>query len=102
MSPIATGPPIQAGYEMFRRVVLHLSAIQDQDQLHAEPLTLEHTWTIPAGSVTAEGFQALEKEFSVLYNSWTILSRFVNKCLGPFSSPIMTQTYFVLLKNAYG
>ena len=54
---------------MFRRVVLHLSAIQDQNQLHAEPLTLERTWTIPAGSVTAEGFQALEKEFSVAYNN---------------------------------
>src|SRR6185369_13989686 len=56
------------GYEMFRRVVLHLSAIQDQNQLHAEPLALERTWTIPAGSVTAEGFQVLEKEFIVLYN----------------------------------
>ena len=28
----------RAGYEMFRRVVLHLSAIQDQNHLHAEPL----------------------------------------------------------------
>jgi hypothetical protein len=56
------------GYEMFRRVVLHLSAIQDRNQLHVEPLTLERTWIIPAGSVTAEGFQVLEKEFFVLYN----------------------------------
>jgi hypothetical protein len=61
-------PSDPQGYEMFRRVVLHLSAIQDQNQLHAEPLTLERTWTIPAGSVTAEGFQVLEKEFFVLYN----------------------------------
>lgn len=61
-------PSDSQGYEMFRRVVLHLSAIQDQNQLHVEPLTLERTWIIPAGSVTAEGFQALEKEFSVLYN----------------------------------
>jgi hypothetical protein len=57
------------GYAMFRRVVLHLSAIQDHNQLHAEPLILEQTWTIPAGSVTAEGFQALQREFSVRYNS---------------------------------
>ena len=62
-------PSDPQGYEMFRRVVLHLSAIQDQNQLHAEPLTLERTWTIPAGSVTAEGFQALEKEYSVAYNN---------------------------------
>lgn len=61
-------PSDSEGYEMFRRVVLHLSAIQDQNQLHAEPLALERTWTIPAGSVTAEGFQVLEKEFIVLYN----------------------------------
>ncbi|WON74812.1 hypothetical protein [Nitrosospira sp. Is2] len=61
-------PSDSQGYEMFRRVVLHLSAIQDQNQLHVEPLTLERTWIIPAGAVTAEGFQVLEKEFFVLYN----------------------------------
>ncbi|SEP00849.1 hypothetical protein SAMN05216316_1445 [Nitrosovibrio sp. Nv6] len=61
-------PSDSLGYEMFRRVVLHLSAIQDQNQLYAEPLILDRTWTISAGSVTAEGFQALEKEFLVLYN----------------------------------
>ncbi|MBA4142797.1 MAG: hypothetical protein H0X43_07280 [Nitrosospira sp.] len=61
-------PSDTRGYEMFRRLVLHLSAIQDQNQLYVEPLTLEHAWTIPAGSVTGEGFQSLEKEFTVLYN----------------------------------
>ena len=53
---------------MFRRIVLHLSAIQDQNQLYAEPLTLQRTWTVPAAAVSAEGFQNLEKEFSILYN----------------------------------
>ena len=61
-------PSDRPGYEMFRRVVLHLSAIQDQNQLYAEPLTLERAWTIPGGSITAEGFQALEKEFFLRYN----------------------------------
>ncbi|SOD40784.1 hypothetical protein SAMN06298226_1066 [Nitrosovibrio sp. Nv4] len=61
-------PSDSPGYEMFRRVVLHLSAIQDQNQLYAEPLILDRTWTISASSVTAEGFQALEKEFLVVYN----------------------------------
>lgn len=61
-------PADRAGYEMFRRVALHLSAIQDLNHLYAEPLNFERTWTIPAGSVSAEGFQALEKEFFVLYN----------------------------------
>ncbi|HEU4855427.1 MAG TPA: hypothetical protein VFS89_09130, partial [Nitrosospira sp.] len=56
------------GYEIFRRVAVHLSAIQDQNQLYAEPMTLENTWTVPAEAITAEGFQGLEKEFVVLYN----------------------------------
>src|SRR6185295_17087311 len=61
-------PADRKGYEMFRRVVTHLSAIQDQNQLHAEPLVYHQTWTIPANSVTAEGFQALQKEYLVTYN----------------------------------
>ena len=61
-------PADRKGYEMFRRVVTHLSAIQDQNQLHAEPLVYNRTWTIPANSVTAEGFQSLQKEYLVTYN----------------------------------
>ena len=61
-------PADRKGYEMFRRVVTHLSAIQDQNQLHAEPLVSYRTWTIPANSVTAEGFQALQNEYLVIYN----------------------------------
>ena len=61
-------PADRTGYEMFRRVVTHLSAIQDQNQLHAEPLIYHQTWTIPANSVTAEGFQSLQKEYLVSYN----------------------------------
>jgi hypothetical protein len=61
-------PSDSAAYEMFRRIVLHISAVQDQNQLYAEPLPLEQTWTIPAGSVSAEGFQTLQKEFFMLYN----------------------------------
>ena len=52
-------PSDPAAYEMFRRVVLHLSAIQDQKQLYAEPLTFERSWTIPADSVSAEGLVQL-------------------------------------------
>jgi len=61
-------PSDRSGYETFRRVVTHLSAIQDQNQLYAEPLVYTHTWTIPANSVTAEGFQALQQEYTVIYN----------------------------------
>jgi hypothetical protein len=61
-------PADRTDYEMFRRVVTHLSAIQDQNQLHAEPLVYHRTWTIPANSVTAEGFQAIQNEYLVTYN----------------------------------
>jgi hypothetical protein len=69
-------PADRTGYETFRRVVTHLSAIQDRNQLYAEPLVYDRTWTIPAASVTAEGFQALQKEYFLTYsrqdNSYTI------------------------------
>jgi len=61
-------PADKTGYEVFRRVVTHLSTIQDQNQLYAEPLVYHRTWTIPADSVTAEGFQSLQKEYLVTYN----------------------------------
>ncbi|MFZ4699624.1 MAG: hypothetical protein ACOYMG_06200, partial [Candidatus Methylumidiphilus sp.] len=53
-----------AGYEMFRRVALHLSSIQDRNHLHAEPLIFKRSWIMPVSEFTAEGFQALEKEYS--------------------------------------
>lgn len=61
-------PADKTGYEMFRRVVLHLSAIQDSNQLYAEPLALINTWVIPASAIMPDGFQALQKEFTVRYN----------------------------------
>ena len=78
-------PADRTGYEIFRRVVTHLSAIQDQNQLHAEPLVYDQTWTIPANSVTAEGFQALEKEYLVTYsqkdNSYTLRKQITGQIL---------------------
>lgn len=62
-------PSNKVGYEMFRRVVLHLSAIQDHNSLYVEPLSIEQSWTIPADSVTAEGFKTLEQDYQVAYNA---------------------------------
>ena len=66
--PYRNNPLDRTEYEMFRRVVLHLSAIQDQGKLYAERVTFNREWTIPAGSVSAEGFQALQKEYKVQHN----------------------------------
>ncbi|MXS79510.1 hypothetical protein ABF86_01730 [Nitrosomonas sp. GH22] len=63
-------PSDRTGYEMFRRIVLHLSAIQDQNQLYAEPLIFERSWKIADSGISAEGlFQAIEKDFAVDHDS---------------------------------
>jgi hypothetical protein len=73
----------RAGYEMFRRVALHLSAIQDQKQLYAEPLTIERSWTIPGSTFSGESFQSLEKEFDVYYNQQDDTYTLSKRILGP-------------------
>ncbi len=78
-------PADRTGYEMFRRVVTHISAIQDANKLHAEPLVYNRTWTIPANAVTAEGFQALQKEYLVTYsqkdNTYTLRKQITGRTL---------------------
>jgi hypothetical protein len=78
-------PEDRTGYEMFRRVVLHLSAIQDHNKLYVEPLVYNRTWTIPANSVTAEGFQSLQKEYLVTYsqkdNTYTLQKELTGRTL---------------------
>ena len=53
----ANRPSDRDGYTIFRRVMAHLSSIQDRHALHVEPLVLRYTWTIPESSVTPEAFQ---------------------------------------------
>ncbi|WP_333876524.1 hypothetical protein [Methylobacter sp.] len=52
-------------YATFRRIVLHLSSIQDQDQLYAEPLIFERRWSLPSSSLDGKAFQALEPKYSI-------------------------------------
>ncbi len=66
--PYRNNPLDSVEYEMFRRVVLHLSAIQDQGKLYAERVTFKHEWTIPASSVSADGFRDLEREYTIQHN----------------------------------
>jgi hypothetical protein len=61
-------PRNEKDYALFRRVVLHLSTIQDRDRLYAEPLVFERRWSLPAKAMTAEALQSLEKEYSVTYD----------------------------------
>jgi hypothetical protein len=61
-------PADQVGYPVFRRVVAHLSAIQDRHALHVEPLHFQYEWIIPADSVTPEAFQSVYKDFALTYD----------------------------------
>lgn len=64
-SVYANRPSDSEGYPIFRRIVAHLSAIQDRHDLYVEALTFQHTWTVPADAVTPDAFESLYKDFSV-------------------------------------
>lgn len=55
-------PTDMVGYPQFRRVVLHLSAIQDSNDLYIEPLIYKRSWVLPAEAMTPEGLQQLEHD----------------------------------------
>jgi hypothetical protein len=58
-------PSDRAGYAMFRRIVAHLSAIQDRHNLHVEPLHFLYNWIVPTTDVTPESYEELYKDFSL-------------------------------------
>ena len=64
-------PSNRSGYETFRRVVAHLSWIQDQHALRVEPLVLRYDWSIPTSALSPEAFQSLQGNFSLTYDEKT-------------------------------
>ena len=62
-------PVKQDGYVVFRRVMAHLSSIQDRNALYIEPLLLQQSWTMPASAMTPDGFQSMYKDFSLTYDA---------------------------------
>jgi hypothetical protein len=56
------------GYPAFRRVVAHLSSIQDRHALYVEPLHFQYSWSVPDDSVTPEAFESTYKEFSLIHD----------------------------------
>jgi hypothetical protein len=75
-------PSDTAGYTMFRRVVLHLSTIQDRGALHAEPLIFDERWTMPADKITPETLQGLEKDFTVTADAKSGAYRIAKRTVG--------------------
>ena len=58
-------PVDREGYIIYRRVMAHLSTIQDRRALYVDPLHFDHVWTVPAASVTPETFTSTYKDFAV-------------------------------------
>jgi hypothetical protein len=78
-------PSDKSGYETFRRVVLHLSAIQDQNHLYAEPMVYERTWTVPVESLRTGDVKPLEDEDIESYDAktktYTVKKRIIGRIL---------------------
>ena len=71
------------GYPQFRRVVLHLSSIQDSNDLYIEPLIFRRSWTLPAEAMTPEGLQTLEHdEVTVMFDEGKRLYRLSARVTG--------------------
>lgn len=58
-------PADHDGYVIYRRIMSQLSTIQDRHALYVDPLHFDHTWTVPAATVTPETFASTYKDFSV-------------------------------------
>jgi len=62
-------PADQAGYVVYRRIMSHLSAIQDRHALYVEPLHFQIMWTVPEDAMTPEAFASTYKDFSLAYDA---------------------------------
>lgn len=89
-------PRNRRDYAAFRRIVLHLSSIQDRDQLYAEPLIFERHWTLPSESISGKEFQALEQEYSIAPDSTTPIYHLTKQVVG---RTVLTNYDPLLLSN---
>jgi hypothetical protein len=62
-------PSDTTGYPLFRQIVLHLSRLQDNNQLYVEPLVYDREWILPLASLSGEGFQTLETNYQVIVDT---------------------------------
>ena len=61
-------PSEKTGYPIFRQIVLHLSRLQDHNQLYVEPLVYDREWTLPLSSLSGQDFQTLESNYRIIVN----------------------------------
>lgn len=89
-------PRNRRDYAAFRRIVLHLSSIQDRDQLYAEPLIFERHWTLPVASVGGKAFRDLEQEYSITLDTNKPIYHLTKRIVG---RTVLTNYDPLLLSN---
>lgn len=62
-------PSDKIGYPIFRQIVLHLSRLQDNNQLYIEPLVYDREWVLPLSAFSAGDFQTLENNYRVIVDA---------------------------------
>jgi hypothetical protein len=63
--PWRNRPSDREGYEIYRRVMAHLSSIQDRHSLYVEPLHFQLVWTVPSSDVTPETLESTYRGFTL-------------------------------------
>lgn len=64
-------PAMREEYEIFRRAVLHISTLQDHNQLFAEPLIIERHLPLPVESLSLEQVMSTGPDHQVLHDPST-------------------------------
>lgn len=77
-------PKNLADYTLFRQIALHLSSIQDRNELYFEPVTFEQHWSLPINSMTPKGFQELEKEYTIVLDRQQGVYQISKRSIGRF------------------
>ncbi|GJL70253.1 MAG: hypothetical protein NPIRA06_28880 [Nitrospirales bacterium] len=62
-------PADKNGYPIFRQIVLHLSRLQDHNQLYIEPLVYDREWVLPLSSFSAGDFKTLEHNYRIIVDA---------------------------------
>jgi hypothetical protein len=62
-------PSDPEGYKIFRKVMAHLSSVQDRHALQVQLLDFQISWNVPAATMTPEAFGTTYKDFSLTYDA---------------------------------
>jgi hypothetical protein len=91
-------PADRAGYIAFRRMVAHLSSIQDRHSLRAEPLHFKLQRAVPASNLSTDDLKTLQEDpAAVRYDAASQLYHFDARVVGRV---VITNYDYSMLPNA--